>query len=621
MHVSYGTSCFLQILDEEPAPLDHESRQEELQKERIARAQEKRQLFLQQLAFKQYCLKHDHSYSCTSDKFSPAEQHKEIEYKSQVILNDLYIHHVSIDSSTILELEATTRGQSKSEKWVFERKLRITASVMKQVCHHRPSTSCDSFVKRKLSSSPISVPAIEYGRKNEQLAISSYLNYHKANGKIIQVESCGLFVDHRKSWLAASPDAVVTDFSDVDNLRGCLEVKCPHVCESRSIKDACREVKGFCLTDSKGLVQLCRSHMYYYQVQTQMQVTGLRWCDFFIWSPVAEPFVERIAYDETFMDESLQKAEAFYFNKFLPSIASYLIIQPSSCDIVMSKSVLCCRTRTMGTDNSHDYNTETMIAEKAVDGSNSAGNMTMKLCSAKGDIKPDSVCNPCITLDGTSVAEPKSDFMDRTENTVSIPKKQDISMECQNTEKCYEKDPNRKEVKPRATTEVKPGTASADLQLMTVYSKPLMCVNNLQALLKHLGLKKHSVKADGNCLYHAVAHQAELITKCSTGDELVSRHLRHLVFLTMVTYSNVRLETSMSPTEWLEKQKQVLTPEKWGGDFELRLMAIGLKRDIIVITDSTTGSAFGRRFPKEPPPVEKMKGGCFCAVNIARPVY
>ena len=61
MLLSYGMSCFLQILDEEPAPF--ESRQEELRKERITWAQEKQQLFLQQFAFKQSCLKHDHSYS------------------------------------------------------------------------------------------------------------------------------------------------------------------------------------------------------------------------------------------------------------------------------------------------------------------------------------------------------------------------------------------------------------------------------------------------------------------------------------------------------------------------------------------------------------------------------
>ena len=133
--------------------------------------------------------------------------------------------------------------------------------------------------------------------------------------------------------------------------------------------------------------------------------------------------------------------------------------------------------------------------------------------------------------------------LDMTGNTASIPDKQYKNMECQ-------------DMKPGAITEMKAGTGSADIQLITTYSKPLTQINNLQAVLKHLGLKKHSVKADGNSLYHSVAYQAELITKCSTGDELVSRHLRNLVFLTMLTHPNVRLETSMSPTEWLRNKNR-----------------------------------------------------------------
>ena len=40
---SYGTSCFLQILDEEPDP--SENRQEDLRKLRMERAKRKQQLF------------------------------------------------------------------------------------------------------------------------------------------------------------------------------------------------------------------------------------------------------------------------------------------------------------------------------------------------------------------------------------------------------------------------------------------------------------------------------------------------------------------------------------------------------------------------------------------------
>ena len=48
---SYGISCFLQTLNEEPAP--EISRKEEMRKERLAQAEEQKQLFMQQLAVQQ----------------------------------------------------------------------------------------------------------------------------------------------------------------------------------------------------------------------------------------------------------------------------------------------------------------------------------------------------------------------------------------------------------------------------------------------------------------------------------------------------------------------------------------------------------------------------------------
>jgi len=116
-----------------------------------------------------------------------------------------------------------TQGQHESEKWHSERKLRITASIFKEVCHHRATTSCTAFVKRKLSGCSINTPAICYGKKHEMVAIVSYVKHQNMNGKIVQVESCGLFVDNSMPWLAASPDAIVSDFSEPIR---CLELMC-----------------------------------------------------------------------------------------------------------------------------------------------------------------------------------------------------------------------------------------------------------------------------------------------------------------------------------------------------------------------------------------------------------
>ena len=43
MMTSYGTSCFLQILDDDPAPMDN--RKDEMRKERIARAEMKKTIY------------------------------------------------------------------------------------------------------------------------------------------------------------------------------------------------------------------------------------------------------------------------------------------------------------------------------------------------------------------------------------------------------------------------------------------------------------------------------------------------------------------------------------------------------------------------------------------------
>ena len=70
------------------------------------------------------------------------------------------------------------------------------------------------------------------------------------------------------------------------------------------------------------------SLMDFYQVQTQMHVTCLIWCDFVVWSPTQDPFVQRVQYDASFTNVALLKACSFYFDKFLLSAVPYVIISP-----------------------------------------------------------------------------------------------------------------------------------------------------------------------------------------------------------------------------------------------------------------------------------------------------
>jgi len=57
----------------------------------------------------------------------------------------------------------------------------------------------------------------------------------------------------------------------------------------------------------------------------------------------------------------------------------------------------------------------------------------------------------------------------------------------------------------------------------------------------------------------------------------------------MWDHPDVRAEANMSNLQWLTKR---LSHDSWGGDLEVRLMTIGLHRDIVAVTVLCDGSTF-----------------------------
>ena len=77
---------------------------------------------------------------------APSKQCITCETVIQKRADELYNQHVCVSPNSISEIEEFTWGQHESQKWYHERRLRITASVMKEICHQRPSTSCTAFI-------------------------------------------------------------------------------------------------------------------------------------------------------------------------------------------------------------------------------------------------------------------------------------------------------------------------------------------------------------------------------------------------------------------------------------------------------------------------------------------
>ena len=68
------------------------------------------------------------------------------------------------------------------------------------------------------------------------------------------------------------------------------------------------------------LIQLKRTHSYYYQVQMAMVCTNTRWCDFLLRTTV-DYHCERVEYNETFCLEIIPILRRFYIITILPEIS------------------------------------------------------------------------------------------------------------------------------------------------------------------------------------------------------------------------------------------------------------------------------------------------------------
>ncbi|XP_024859153.2 uncharacterized protein LOC108229003 [Kryptolebias marmoratus] len=239
-----------------------------------------------------------------------------------------------LDRCLVDRVEVLTRGQSTNPAWFTWRKNRITASVAHRIAHCR-------FVHGKSKAPPLSylaavtgdgprvqTRAMSWGIKMESEAVRRYQTLKTAAlGRPVLVQDCGLFIDTRRPWLAASPDGIVTDRRTGQWLL-CLEVKCPFKHRDRRVEDACRDDPAFCLQieDEDGrnhreppVYRLKTSHSYFTQIQCQLAVTGLKRADLVVFT-LKETAVVPVTFDPELWDETVSKLEVFYRDAVLPHV-------------------------------------------------------------------------------------------------------------------------------------------------------------------------------------------------------------------------------------------------------------------------------------------------------------
>ena len=123
----------------------------------------------------------------------------------------------------------------------------------------------------------------------------------------VNLYPCGVVISLWSPWIAASPDRKVYNPKRFPAF-GLLEIKCPQVSSDLEVP--------YLVRDETGTMKLKRNHNYYYQVLAHLAVTGLDWCDFFVWCP-NDHHSETIYLNRDQWDAVKDKVDIFYFGHFL----------------------------------------------------------------------------------------------------------------------------------------------------------------------------------------------------------------------------------------------------------------------------------------------------------------
>ena len=200
---------------------------------------------------------------------------------------------------------------SGTSEWREKRKTLITSTKVKDVCTRSDQDRLAEEIKFPRDISHL--PFVRLGIEREELGAAFLLSTLPADAML---RNCGLIVSKEHPWLAATPDRILILGSTT------------YLFE---IKNWFQTPRQKCLSDLPYLdenLKLKWSHAHYYQVQTAMLVSGIKFCYFVIHG--SESKIELIHFDEALSRTIVEKTKQFFDLYFKPAI-------PESCPPVTAR--------------------------------------------------------------------------------------------------------------------------------------------------------------------------------------------------------------------------------------------------------------------------------------------
>ncbi|CAG2188608.1 unnamed protein product [Mytilus edulis] len=232
----------------------------------------------------------------------------------------------SIERELVDYIESNTRLQRGSTVWRDLHKGRITSSIFGDVM--AAGRSPNSLIRQITEGSSLdrysSLPqAIQWGVDNEDRARAQYIELKQCmQYDDFKVETAGLTLNNIYSFLGATSDGIVIEGDSV----GLLEIKCPF--SLKGVRVNTLEINtilgmndpSFCLISTPDGPTLNPFHKYYAQVQGEMAIKELPWCDFVLWTAAKENniCIDRVYFNAEFVQNMLQKLVKFYMDNIFP---------------------------------------------------------------------------------------------------------------------------------------------------------------------------------------------------------------------------------------------------------------------------------------------------------------
>ena len=131
----------------------------------------------------------------------------------------------------------------------------------------------------------------------------------------------------------------------------------PISCKSKTFSKAVLDNPSFFLDDSGGLV-LKEDYTYYYQVQLQMKICRVQYCDFVTWRE-DEIFHQKVELDSNFIDSAVCNVEPFIKFAILPELVGKWFSKEPIMPLQTSSSTT--GTSNMSTDISQADSADTQV--------------------------------------------------------------------------------------------------------------------------------------------------------------------------------------------------------------------------------------------------------------------